>query len=149
MVLGGNAYDPPCYGYELFRWFLGLHSWFLDQICGWCLHGDFRKDKKKYIAWIHLHVVITICIKIIYCRIVLGTYMDEDCWLNTWMIIQSCINGDMLMIRSYLYNDRLFRTYVDWCRYSQLMILGPCRSGWLWCFSHMIEWFYILCKRMS
>ena len=88
----------------------------------------------------------------LWCRIpiVLGTYMDEDCWLDTWMIIQSCIVGDLMMMSSYLYDDRFFHTYVDW--YSQLMILGPCRSGWLWCFSHMIEWFRIyriLFKRMS
>ena len=84
----------------------------------------------------------------LWCRIpiVLSTHMDEDCWLDTWIV------GDMMMMSSYLYDDRLFRTYVDWCRYSKLMILGPCRSGWLWCFSHMIEWFCIyriLFKRMS
>ena len=95
------------------------------------------------------YTVVAICIKIIYCRIVLGTSMDEDCWLGTWMIIQSCIVGDMMMMSSHLYDDRLFRAYVDWCRSSLLMILGPRRSGWLWCFSHMIEWLYIICKRMS
>jgi len=81
-------------------------------------------------------------------QVVLGT----NGWglsVDTGMIIQSCIVEDMMMMSSYLYDDRLFRAYVDWCRSSLLMILGPCRSGWLWCFSHMIEWFYILCKRMS
>jgi len=29
------------------------------------------------------------------------------------MIIQSCIVGDMMMMSSYLYDDRLFHTYVD------------------------------------
>jgi len=58
------------------------------------LHGDLHNDKEKF-------------------PIVLGTYMDEDCWLDTRMIIQSCIVGDMMMMSSYLYDDRLFRTYVD------------------------------------
>ena len=79
-------------------------------------------------------------------QVVLGT----NGWglsVDTGMIIQSCIIEDMMS--SYLYDDRLFRAYVDWCRSSLLLILVPCRSGWLWCFSHIIEWFYILCKRMS
>ena len=38
--------------------------------------------------------------------------MDKDCWLDTWMIIQSYIIGDMMMI-SYLYDDRLFHMLID------------------------------------
>ena len=41
-----------------------------------------------------------------------STYMDEDCWLDTWMIIQSYIVGDMMM-SSYLYDDRLFHMLID------------------------------------
>jgi len=66
----------------------------------------------------------------LWCRIpiVLGSHMDEDCYywwyqeiltkylelkvcwihsamLDTWMITQSCIVGDMMMISSYLYDD--------------------------------------------
>ena len=33
--------------------------------------------------------------------------MDEDCWLDTGMIIQSCIVGDMMIMSSYLYDDRI------------------------------------------
>jgi len=50
-------------------------------------------------------------------------YMDD---------YSSCIDGDMMMMRSYLYDDRLFRTYVDWWRCFHLMALGSWRSGWLW-----------------
>lgn len=148
-VQGEHMFLMHCWHYGPWWWCLLLwydykpFKWLILRSDLWCLHGDLRKDKKKYIAWILLmmslsHVVIIICIKIIYFRIVLGTYMDEDCWMDTWMIIQRCID-----------DDRLFRAYVDWCRSSLLMILGPYRSGWLWCFSHMIEWFYIICKRMS
>ncbi len=56
--------------------------------------------------------VVAICIKIIYCRLFLAQ-MDEDCRLDTGMIIQSCIVEDMMMMSSYLYDDRLFRTYAD------------------------------------
>jgi len=45
--------------------------------------------------------------------------------LDTCMITQSC----MMMMSSYLYVDRLILTYVDWCKYSQLMIHGW--SCWL------------------
>ena len=31
---------------------------------------------------------------------------------------------------SYLYEDRLILTYVNWCRCSQVMILGSCRAWW-------------------
>jgi len=64
--------------------------------------------------------------------------MDEDCWLDTWMIIQSYIVGDMMMMSSYIYDDRWFHMLID-ADIPKLMILGSCRSGWLWCFSHMIE----------
>jgi len=87
----------------------------------------------------HSYAVFIICIKIIYysydARFLLFL---AHIWMRIvgWMFIQSCIVGDMMMMSSYLYDD----TYVDWCKYSQLMILSSCRSGWLWCFSHMIEW---------
>ena len=46
IVLGDDAYMDKWfillwYGYELFRWFLGLHSWYLDQICGWFSNGAY------------------------------------------------------------------------------------------------------------
>ena len=104
-----------------------------DQICGWFSN----EDRDKYIAWIHLMMslsydVVTICIKIIYCRLFLAQ-MDEDCRLDTWMIIQSCIVEDMMMMSSYLYDDRLFRTYAD---------IPKWWSWWLWCFSHRMWKFY-------
>lgn len=159
IVLGDDAYMDKWfillwYGYELFRWFLGLHSWYLDQICGWSSNGAYmvifiRIRRSTYLEFtsslIDDESLICFCrhmhkdhILQLWCRIpiVLGTYMDEDCWLDTWMIVQSCIVGDMMMMSSYLYDDRLLCTYVDW--YSQLMIHGPCRSVWLWCFTHMI-----------
>jgi len=39
--------------------------------------------------------------------------MDEDCWLDTWMIIQSGIVGDMMMMSSYLY-DMIFPIDDTW-----------------------------------
>ena len=99
----------------------------------------------------------------LWCKIpiVLGAHMNDDCccwwyqevltmilssWyilLDTWMIIQSCIVGDMMMMVSYLCDDRLLLTYVDWCRCSQLMILGSCRSWWL----YDIMWMF-LCRSL-
>ena len=80
IVLGDDAYDMV----------LRSDLWLIHY---WCLHGDLHKDKKKYLMMCLSYTVVAICIKIIYCRIVLGTSMDEDCWLGTWMIIQSCIVG--------------------------------------------------------
>ena len=51
--------------------------------------------------------------------------------VDSWMTTQSCIVGDMMMMSSYLCDDRLRLTYVDWFRSSQMMILGSCRS-WCW-----------------
>ena len=87
----------------------------------------------------HMHKdhILQDCSWHIYGWGLLAGYMDDYSKFHCWMM------------SSYLYDDRLFRAYVDWCRSSLLMILGPRRSGWLWCFSHMIEWLYILCKRMS
>ena len=61
----------------------------------------------------HSYAIVIICIKIIYYSYDAGTYMDEDCWLDTWMIIQSYIVGDMMMMSSYLYDDRLFHMLID------------------------------------
>jgi len=46
--------------------------------------------------------------------------MDEDCWLDTWMIIQNYIVGDMMMMSSYLYDDRLFHMLIDDTWFMQL-----------------------------
>jgi len=73
---------------------------------------------------------------------------------DTWMTTQSCFVGDMMM-SSYLYDDRLILTYVDWCRCSQVMMLGSCRT-WCWWNGYggftsdimwMISWWCF--KRMS
>ena len=59
------------------------------------------------------YAIIVICIKIIYYSYDTGTYMDEDCWLDTWMIIQSYIVRGMMMMSSHLYDDRLFHILID------------------------------------
>lgn len=73
---------------------------------------------------------------------------------DTWTTTQSRFLGDMMM-SSYLYDDRLILTYVDWCRCSQVIILGSCRT-WCWWNGHggftydimwMISWWCF--KRMS
>ena len=129
-------------------------------ILWWCIYGAYmvifirirRSTKLEYtISLLDDDSLICCCWHI---PIVLGAHMDEDCWcwwyqevltkdlelkihsaiysmLDTWMITQSCIVGDMMMMSSYLYDDRLILTYVDWCRCSHVMILGSCRS-WCW-----------------
>ena len=116
------------------------------------MHGDLHKDRKKYKAWIHNFITwwwVTHMLLSTYNTIMMQDSYSSWCshgWgllllysaiysmLDAWMITQSCIVGDMMMMISYLYDDRLILTYVDWCRYSQVMILGwyirSCRFWW-------------------
>ena len=120
----------------------------------WCLHGDLHKNKEKYKAWIHIFLTwwwVTYILLLSYAQrsysYDAGTHVDKDCccwWYqevlskelelkihsaDTWMTTQSCFIGDMVM-SSYLYDDRFILTYVNWCRCSQVMILGSCRAWW-------------------
>ena len=65
----------------------------------------------------HSYAGVIIFIKIIYysydARFLLFlAHMDEDCWLDTWMIIQSLLIVGDVMMSSYLYDDRIV-SYID------------------------------------
>ena len=137
IVLGDDAYMAKWHSllwdgyvlsisYDSWSYIVDVHIRFVDDaymvITSW---SSLLGDEPLICCCHHIHKDHTI-------MIVLGTYMDEDCWLDTWMIIQSCIVGGLMMMKSYLYGDKLFCTYVDWCRCFLLMALGSCRSGWLW-----------------
>ena len=100
----------------------------------------------------HSYAIVVICIKIIYYSYDAGFLLFLA---HIWMRIVGWIHG-------WLFKITLLETWWWWvltymmigCFICWLMILGSCSSGWLWCFSHMIqcEWFFIyriLFKRMS
>ena len=91
------------YGYELFRWFLGLHSWYLDQICGWFSNGAYMVifirirsstqftssllDDESLICYCrHMHKdhILQLWCRHIYGWGLLAGYMDEYSKLHCW-----------------------------------------------------------------
>ena len=62
MVLGDNAYDSSCYGYELFTWFLDqILDWSL--YCSWHIYGlmaRYMDDYSELHCWRHDDVTLPI-----------------------------------------------------------------------------------------
>ena len=122
-VQGEHMFLMHCWHYGPWwqcLWFILLWWWVIHMI-------RLEVDSLMVFAW------SLYCSWHIYGWGLLAGYMDDYSKLHC---------GDVMMMSPYPYDDKLFHAYVDWHRSSLLMIHGPCRSGWLWCFSLMIEWLY-------
>ena len=110
IVLGNNAYMAKWYillwcGYDLSMiWFLWLHGWCLDHICGlilrWCIYDAYMVTFIRIRRSINLEYTTSWCVKI---PIVLGAHMDEDCWC--WWYKEALTNDLELKIHSAGYMD--------------------------------------------